>query len=185
MSTANLVERSAREIRAHCLMTIDAREQFLGSKSPRRLLREDLLVDATYLAAFLMPARWAVWWGCVSIDLAKDDKARFRSHPEALARVVSWVVNPTEQDRAGAFRFAREISYGNPHGALSKAASFGLDEQGRDNPAPHRFRAHRAAGYVVRTCGADGRLPNFLAIGLKMLEGEHGWTVDEEGTGDE
>ena len=184
MSETILPERSLRQIRRHCCLADDARAQLRDAESPKqfieRLLLHELLVDATYVVAFLMPARQAIWWGCVCIDQAQQGKHRFRARPDALARVVSWVADPTVRNRLAASDFARAVGNNDPIGSLAKAASHGLDEQRCDNPAPHPFRSHRLTGNAVRACGADGRLPSLLAIGLRMLEGDHRWQVAQE-----
>lgn len=170
-----LTER-ARELSA----TADDLEQFLDT-----LLNWELYSDATYSLAYAMPSRLSVWWGCVCIDFVNHgEKPKFRRYSKALAQTVAWVSDPSESNRLAVRQAGQTIPYSNPHGPLTKAAGWGIDDGASAYRGPDPFATHRAIGYAIKTCGHGQRLPELLAIGLKLLDGAHRWDAKPEASAD-
>lgn len=107
-----------------------------------------LLANRQYLAAIdfmahALPAREAVWWGCLCLQhttggsLSPVDK-------EACRAAVQWVIQPTEANRAAAQGVAQAAGASSPAGQLAMAAS-----QMGDVKAPAPSEASAAAGSVA------------------------------------
>lgn len=88
---------------------------------------EVLLTSKQYLAsidfiAHALPAREAVWWGCLCLhhvcgnNLSELDK-------EACQAAVQWVLQPTDENRALAKAPAEAAGTGSPAAALAAAAN--------------------------------------------------------------
>lgn len=183
--TPELKERSIAQLLANSHLTDPARELSRTAADLDglidTLLRKERLADATYAVAYRMPARLAVWWGCVSIELVSRCFPQcLRPLPEALASAVAWVVDPSESHRLAARKFGREIPYSNPHGPLTKAAGWGLDDDPDKYHGPDPCATHRAIGYSIKICSGKVLLPMVLATGLQMLEGRHHWLPRRE-----
>jgi hypothetical protein len=87
------------------------------------LLANNLCVAGIDFLARALPARKAVWWGCLCLqhacgsDLGPADKA-------AATAAVLWVLQPTEENRAAAKVPAEKAGHASPAGALAKAANW-------------------------------------------------------------
>jgi hypothetical protein len=111
--------------------------RFELNEKARPLLREEmeapefvaaLLANRQYVAgidfmAHVLPAREAVWWGCLCLqhacgsDLAPADKA-------AAIAAMRWVLQPTEENRAAAKAPAETAGHASPAGVLARAANW-------------------------------------------------------------
>ena len=85
--------------------------------------------------AHALPAREAVWWGCLcfqhacGVHLGGPDKA-------AAIAAVQWVLQPNEQNRAAAKAPAAATGPDSPAGALARAANWTGGSLGPPNAPP-------------------------------------------------
>jgi hypothetical protein len=116
---------TAVDVCAHFNLEKSARRLLEDGMEPREFV-ETLVANSQHLAAIefvahALPAREAVWWGCLCLqhacgnDLSASDKA-------ACKAAVRWVLEPTEENRAAAKAPAEAAGAGSPAGALATAA---------------------------------------------------------------
>jgi hypothetical protein len=117
---------TAVEICAQFYLPKEARQHLLPDMGPREFV-EVLLGNKLYLGgidfvAHALPAREAIWWGCLCLQYACGDKL---SPPERAAckAAVQWVLRPTEENRAAAKTPAEAAGSASPAGALAVAAN--------------------------------------------------------------
>jgi hypothetical protein len=139
------------EICARFDLKPEARPLRRDGMEPRALV-EALLANKQYTAgidfiAHALPAREAIWWGCLCLqhaygnDLSAPDKA-------ADQAAVQWVLEPTEENRAAAKAPAEAAGHASPAGALARAAN-----QTGGNLAPPKAAARAVcAGKGCRRC---------------------------------
>jgi hypothetical protein len=116
---------TAVEICAHFNLEKSARRLLEDRMEPRGFV-ETLAANKQYLAAIefvahALPAREAIWWGCLCLQHAcgNDLPASDRT---ACKAAVRWVLEPTEKNRAAAKAPAEAAGPGSPAGALATAA---------------------------------------------------------------
>ena len=93
---------------------------------PREFI-ETLVENKQYLAAIdfvahALPARDAIWWGCLCLQQTCSDKLEGWDKVASKA-AVQWVLQPNEANRAAAKRPADVLGLGSPAGALAVAAN--------------------------------------------------------------
>src|SRR6516225_8723800 len=116
---------TASEVCAHFNLEQSARRLLDDRMGPGEFV-EALVVSKQYLAgiefvAHALPAREAIWWGCLCLQHAcgNDLPASDRT---ACKAAVRWVLEPTEKNRAAAKAPAEAAGPGSPAGALATAA---------------------------------------------------------------
>ncbi len=175
---------TAAEICAHFDLEEKARPLLSDGMHPREFV-EALLVDKQYAAgihfmAHALPAREAVWWGCLCVqhacgnNLAAADKA-------AAKAAVQWVLRPTEENRAAAKAPSEAAKAPSPAGALAKAASLTGGSLGPPNlppvqPPPFAWAAHVAvavkfAAIKVEPARITETQRLFVELGIGVAEG--------------
>ncbi len=116
---------SAAEICAHFDLEEKAEPLLREGIGPREFV-EALLADKQYAAgidfmAHALPAREAIWWGCLCLqhacgsDLSAKDRA-------AAKAALQWVLQPNEVNRAATKAPAEAAGPPSPAGALAMAA---------------------------------------------------------------
>jgi hypothetical protein len=172
--------------------------RFDPKKEARLLLRDDMglreftealvankqcLVGIDFIAHAL-PAREAVWWGCLCLQHACGSNL---SPPDKVAckAAVQWVLEPTEENRAAAKAPAEAAGPASPAGALAAAAN-----QTGGNLAPPQappmppgaFAPAKAVAGAVKLATTKGdpvkiadtqRL--FVELGIGVTEGRFVW----------
>ena len=117
---------TAAEVCASFDLRQEARPLLRDGMGPREFV-EALVTNKRYIAAIdfmahALPAREAVWWGCLCLqhasggNLSPPDKA-------ACKAAVQWVIEPTDENRAAAQALAQEAGLVSPAGQLAMAAN--------------------------------------------------------------
>ena len=120
--------------------------------NPREFL-ETLVANKQYAAgidfmAHALPAREAVWWGCLCLQHACGDNLP-APDKEAARAAVQWVMRPTEQNRAAAKAPAEAAKAPSPAGALAMAVSLTGGSLGPPNLPVIPPPSFAWAGYVA------------------------------------
>ena len=142
---------TAGEICARFDLKPESRPLLREGMGPKEFV-EALVANKQYLAAaefiaHALPAREAVWWGCLCLqhasgeNLSPEDKA-------ACKAAVQWVVKPTEENRAAAQAPSQGAGLGTPAGQLAMAANQ-MDESVAPPGAPSISPAPSAAAKSV------------------------------------
>jgi hypothetical protein len=169
---------TASEVCASFDLKAEARPLLREGMAPKEFV-EVLLANKQYLAAIdfiahALPAREAVWWGCLCLqhatggNLSAEDKA-------ACKAAVQWVMQPSEENRASAQTPAQTAGLVTPAGQLAMAANQ-TGKVALPN-APPMASAKAVAGAVkMATAKADPvkiietqRL--FVELGIGVAEG--------------
>jgi len=117
---------TAAEVCAHFELEPEPRSLLRDAMSPREFL-EALLAGKHPRAgidfiAHALPAREAVWWGCLCLqhatggDFSALDKAACRA-------AVEWIMQPTEEHRIAAQATGQEVGLSTPAGQLAMAVN--------------------------------------------------------------
>jgi hypothetical protein len=117
---------TAAEVCARFDLKPEARPLLRDGMGPKEFV-DALVASKQYIAAIdfmahALPAREAVWWGCLCLQhacgasLSPVDKA-------ACKAAVQWVMQPTEENRAAARAPAEEAGVVTPAGQLAMAAN--------------------------------------------------------------
>jgi len=115
----------AAEVCAHFELKAEARPLLREGITPREFA-DALIANKQYLSgidfiAHALPAREAIWWGCLCLqhacgnNLSPADKAAARA-------AVQWVMAPSEENRAAAQAPANAAGPATPAGSLAGAA---------------------------------------------------------------
>ena len=178
MSNLPLVEaRSAREVCAHFYLPLEVLQQTRGGISPRQFV-DALMEKKQYLVgidfvAHAIPAREAIWWGCLCLQHACGERL---APPEKAAckAAVLWVLQPSEENRVMAQAEADAVGVTSPAGALAGAAA----QTGGSVAPPDRFAPAKLVAMSVQVAATKGdpakmaqnhRL--FLGLGIQIAEG--------------
>ena len=132
-------------------------------------------VDGIDFMAHALPVREGVWWGCLSVqhacgaNLTAPDRA-------ALLAASSWVVWPTEANRAAAQAPAEAAGRASAAGALALAANVA----GVAGPVPLTpAKAVANAVKLATTKGDPARFADtqrlFVELGMGVAEGRFRW----------
>jgi len=189
VSNAALVKikaATAAEICAHFDLKQEARRLLREGMGPLELL-EALVANKQYLAgiefvAHALPAREAVWWGCLCLqhacgnNLSELDKAACRA-------AVRWILAPTEENRLAAKEPAEKAGQGCPAGALAAASHLTVDPLSLPDPGrkPSFAPAKSIAGAIklASTKADPSRIVDthrlFLELAIGVAEGRFRW----------
>jgi hypothetical protein len=117
----------AAEVCQHFDLKEEARPLLRHGLSPREFV-DALLANRQYQAAIhfmahALPAREAVWWGCLCLEHVRRDK--WVDDEKAAAKAaVQWVLDPSEENRQAAKAPGDAAGPGTPAGSLALAASW-------------------------------------------------------------
>ncbi len=139
-----------------------------GDESPldflRRLIARPHRFDAITYAAFLLPRREAVWWGCQCV------RALAGSRPDdALAAAEAWVRDPDERTRRAALAIWEGGDRRSPTAWLAMAAG-----QSGGNVAPEGAPPQLPPPYMTAVAVKAGII---LAIAERPARDQPGWIV--------
>jgi hypothetical protein len=184
-------------VRATAATAAEVCARFNIKKEALALLREGMgpreFVDALVASkqyvtgidfmAHAMPARDAIWWGCLCLQHACGDSL-LPADKAAARAAVQWIMQPSEENRAAALAPAQAAGSASPAGGLAMAVyqTGGNIAPPKAPPAPPPpFASAKAvAGAIKLACTkADPaklietqRL--FLDLGVRMAEGSPG-----------
>lgn len=123
---AHVAARKAKEICAALSLHDSASALLDDDPAPAQFLERLLEVGdfktALTFMAFALPARQAVWWGCLCLEIARGNNLSAREE-QALRAAVRWVLEPTETHRQAANAPPADAAgLATPAGNLAKAA---------------------------------------------------------------
>lgn len=183
-------------VKIHAVTAAEVCARFEVAEKTRPLLRdgmgprefvEALVADKQYAVgidfiAHALPAREAVWWGCLCLqhacgnNLAPPDKAAARA-------AVQWVRRPTEENRAAARAPAQVAGSASPAGALARAANWTGGSLGPPDappvppgpfmPATAVATAVKFAAIKVEPAESAGIRRLFVELGIGVAEGRY------------
>jgi hypothetical protein len=175
---------TAAEICAHFDLEEKARPLLSDGMRPREFV-EALLVAKQYDAgihfmAHALPAREAIWWGCLCVQHACGNNLSAADKAAAKA-AVQWVLRPTDENRAAAKPPAEATRAPSPPGALAMAASLTGGSLGPPNlppvpPPPFAWAAYVAAAVKfaaikVEPARISDTQRSFVELGIGVAEG--------------
>lgn len=165
-----------------------ASELLADDPSPPQFLERlvaggDFVTALAFMSAAL-PARQAVWWGCLCLEIAGRSGLSTKEEL-ALTAAVRWVTEPTEAHRQAARAPADKAGLATPAGNLAKAAFWSggsiLPPGQLFLPPPPVLRPH-AVARAVSTLAGDVDAPHrerayrqFLAIATGIACDRHRW----------
>lgn len=153
---------------------------------PRELL-EVLLASKQYTSgidfmAHALPAREAIWWGCLCIQHACGDNLSPTDKTACIA-AVQWVMRPNEQNRAAAKAPAQAAKAPSPAGSLAMAVSLTGGSLGPPNappvpPPPFAWSGYVAAAIKFAAIKVEpSRIADtqrlFVELGMRLAEGHY------------
>ncbi|MGE3804663.1 MAG: hypothetical protein AB7K24_08340 [Gemmataceae bacterium] len=139
-----------------CELSEEARALLDDRMTARALLKllqeQTLYVDAIRVAAYLLPRREAVWWGCLCVWQVHRSEPKPDS-AEALKAVVAWVREPVEERRRAAEEAGKKLPANDAAAGLCQAVFFSGGSISKPKlpevaPAPH-LTAKRVASVVL------------------------------------
>ena len=175
---------TASEVCAHFNLQNSARRLLDDRMGPGEFV-EALVVSKQYLAgiefmAHALPAREAIWWGCLCLHYACGNELS-ASEKAACKAAVRWVLQPIEGNRAAAKAPAEAAGPASPAGALAMAANQTGGSLAPPNlPAlpPGPFAPARAVANAVKFASFKGdpvrradRQRLFVELGMGVAEG--------------
>jgi hypothetical protein len=183
---------TAAEVCAHFDLEEEAQPLLRDGMAPRDFVQA-LVAGKQYDAAvdFLahaLPAREAVWWGCLCLQHACGNKLAAPDRAAAAA-AVQWVLRPTEQNRAAAKATGEAAKPPSPAGALAQAANWTGGSLGPPHSAPippGPFMPAMAVATAVKFAAIKVepvRIPDtqrlFVELGIAVAEGRYLWKVKD------
>jgi hypothetical protein len=146
------------------------------------LLAQGLYVPAIDFLAHALPARHAIWWGCLCLQYATGDKLT-EPDKSAAAAAVRWVLQPTEENRAAAKAPAEKAGYSSAAATLARAANWTGGSLGPPDmppvppgpflPATAVATAINFAAVKVEPSKVVGTHRLFIELGIEVAEGRH------------
>jgi len=171
--------------------------RFNISKEALTLLREGMTPDQFVEAlaagkqyvtgidfmAHALPAREAVWWGCLCLQHAYGDDLSPADKAACLA-AVQWIVQPTDWHRAAVLAPAQAAGLASPAGGLAMAVyqtGENVAPPGAPPMAPQPFAPAKAvSGAIKLACTKANPVKIietqrlYLELGMGMAEGHSG-----------
>lgn len=177
--------RTAAEVCAHVYLQKQALKLLRPEMGPREFI-EALLNSRQYAAAIdfvahALPAREAIWWGCLCMQHVYGGRLSLSERAAGIA-AVRWVLEPSEENRVAAKPPAEAAGAGSPAGSLAMAVnmtggSLGPPDAPPVPPGPHD-PANRVATAIklTSTKAKPDRIPDtqrsFVALGVEVAEGK-------------
>jgi hypothetical protein len=181
----NITAATASEICARLYLDKAALGVLRPGMSPREFV-EALVEQKQYLAAIdfiahALPARAAIWWGCLSLQRTMGDKLEPWER-RALRLTVQWVFLPDEANRAATRQPADVLGPASPAGALAAAANQTGGSLGPpDGPVipPSPFAPARAVAIAIKLASSkcpppeiQGTQRSLIDLGIAIAEGQ-------------
>lgn len=183
---------TAAEICGRVYLDPKALKLLRSGMSPREYV-DELGEKKQYFAgidfvAHALPAREAIWWGCLCLQQACGDKLEDREKV-AWRAAVRWVLQPNEANRAAAKRPADALGLASPAGALVVAANQSGGNIAPPNmppTPPSPFASARAVAIAVKLTSAKVDPPAilstqhaFIELGMGVAEGRFSWDTTD------
>jgi hypothetical protein len=177
---------TANEVCAYCPLDEMSQALLRNGMSPRGFL-ESLVANKQYAAgiqflAHALPAREAIWWGCLCTQHACGSNPSLADRAACTA-AVQWVMRPTEQNRAAAKEPGEAARAPSPAGALAIAVSLTGGSLGPPSmppipPPPFAWARYVAAAVKFAAVKAEpSRISEmhrlFLELGTGVAEGRY------------
>lgn len=177
---AEIYQRFAPPDSAHALLE--------GDPSPaeffERVLQAHDYAVALPFAAFALPPRQGIWWGCLCLEIARGERLP-PSEARALEAAVRWVLEPIEAHRQAARAPAEAAGLATPAGNLAQAVFWSggsmLPPGEPVIPPPPLLRpqaVRRAISLLASEPGASHRdcvYRQFLMLAAAIARGKHRW----------
>jgi hypothetical protein len=180
-------EHTAAEICARFSLKQEASALLRSGMSPEEFA-EALVAGKQYITgidfmAHALPARDAVWWGCLCLQHAYGDNLP-PAEREACRAAVQWVVQPTDSNRAAVLVPAQMAGVASVAGGLAMA----VYQTGENVAPPHMppaapqpfAPAKAVAGAIKMACTKTDPVKIiemqrlFLELGMGMAQGRPG-----------
>jgi hypothetical protein len=139
-------------------------------------------VAAIDFMAHALPAREAIWWGCLCLQYACGDKLAAPDKAAAIA-AVRWILQPSEENRAAAKIPGEKAGPASPAGALARAATWTGGSLGPPDapplppgpfmPATAVATAINFAAIKVDPAKIVGTRVLFVELGIGVAEGRY------------
>lgn len=181
---------SAAEVCARFELRDEARPLLTPTATPRGFL--EVLDDrgqhssALSFLAHALPARDAVWWGCLCLRHAASAPLP-PADAEALKAVAEWVLEPVESRRVAAAAAAAKAGVGTPAGILATAVQWTGGSLAPPDPRipevpPGPWLPAKAVSGALLLASARaeptkiaGVQKTFLQLGMDLAEGRVTW----------
>jgi hypothetical protein len=179
---------TAAEVCARVYLDKKALKLLSPTMTPRAFV-EALVEKQEYLAgidfvAHALPARDAIWWGCLCLQQTCGDK--LEPWEKAASRAaVQWVLQPNDANRAAAKRPAEVLGLGSPAGALAAAANQTGGSIAPPNAPPvppSPLAPARAVAIAVKVASTKAdpaailtTQRSFIDLGIGVAEGRFPW----------
>jgi hypothetical protein len=187
--TAPLVKvdaATAAEVCARFYLDKEARKFLQSGATPREfveaLMENNQFLPGLDFMAHALPAREAIWWGCLCVQHTMGEKLDPEEKKGCIA-AVQWVLQPNDANRVAAKRPAQALGISSPAGALAAAANQtggSVGPPGGPVVPPDRFAPARAVALAVKvasTKGEPARVPatqrSLIELGIGVAEGRY------------
>ncbi len=189
MSNAALIKvqaARASEVCANFYLPVEILELTRRGMGPQSFI-ETLLEKKQYLVAidFLahaVPAREAIWWGCLCLQHACGEK--FSAADKSACRAaVHWVLQPSEENRVFAKTEADIVGVSSPAGALAAAASQtggSIAPPNMPPVPPGPYAPAKLVGMSIKVAATKGEpakmmqnQKSFVELGIGIAEGRY------------
>jgi hypothetical protein len=184
LALARVLAKSAGEACALAKLPPPALALLAAEQTPRQfldaLLMRELYPEAIRYLAFALPAREAVWWACLCVQLAQPELPA--AQQQALHAAARWVAEPTEAHRHAAEPLAATSSAA---GYAAKAVAWtggSLLPPSLKPLKPGPTLPHEAACASVSLAVASASPDRVsearrhaLALGVHVARGKHLW----------
>ncbi|MGY0217418.1 DUF6931 family protein [Endozoicomonadaceae bacterium StTr2] len=194
-SLKKIPQLTALEIIERYQVDKSLRQQIAADQSPTELIRQwldqDQLNDVVTFICHALPAREAVWWGCLCLRLIDDAAAETLTldQQQALEAAEQWVRDPIEANRRIAEARAQKAELDNAAGWLAQSAFWSGGSitpiDGPSSPVPPYLYSHAVAGAIcLAAVLPDGEAERvhrnyhrMITIGLDIADGGNGRQV--------
>jgi hypothetical protein len=177
---------TAADVCAHFELNKEARTLLREGQVPREFV-EALLANRQYITGIdfvghALPAREAVWWGCLCLQHTCGSNLSI-SDQAACQAAVRWVLEPTEENRLAAKEHSEKAGQGSVAEALAGASHLTEDPSCPPDPSrkPSFGPAKAVAGAIklASTKADPSRIVEthrlFLELGIGVAEGRFRW----------
>lgn len=149
-----------------------------------QLIDAELYKDALRLAAFTIPTREGVWWGCVCVGEVFGPFAPAPTQ-RGVTAAMEWVMRPSEQTRRQAEKIARDVGMSDAGGCMAMAAFWSGGNVSQPDlphvdPKPHQAQQAITAGITIAANVGDPdtieeRRRVFLNYAIEVASGKRRW----------
>jgi hypothetical protein len=171
-----ILATTAAEICAHFDLQDDTKPLLRDGIDPREfvtaLLENKKCIDAIHFMAHALPAREAIWWGCLCIQHALGDGLTPADRAAATA-AVRWVMQPTDDNRMAAKAPADGAPIPSAAGALALATFYtggNVAPPGLPPMSPEPFASARAVALAVALASIRTDPPKIVKMQKAYVE---------------